>query len=159
MLAIGALVTGLATVAHAVPTIQADITPQQIRLGEQAQYTLVVADASGGRITFPRFGELTVHGPTQNNQSIFTFTNGVQTTRASRIYTWTITAPKAGTYRIGPATLEHSNQSYGATAVVLRVVSRAPAHRKLTNPEKKESKPGGTEAGASAPSRAGSSAK
>lgn len=114
-------------VARAKPTIEADLSTETLAVGEQAVYTLTVTDAMGGELTLPRFGDLHAVGPDESMQTAITIINGSQTLMTSKVYSWSISAPREGRFVIGAATLRHNGESFTSNTADLRCEGQAMA--------------------------------
>jgi hypothetical protein len=119
-LAVACVVALVPLVARARPTIEAELSADSVSLGEEALYTLTVTDALGGELSLPRFGDLRANGPSKSMQSAISFVNGRQSVQTSSVYTWTVSAPRAGRFPIGPATLSHNGEMFTSNAVELQ---------------------------------------
>ncbi|MFM2153091.1 MAG: hypothetical protein RL199_1526, partial [Pseudomonadota bacterium] len=120
-----AMISCLSLVARADPTIRAELSPEVIAVGEQAVFTLTLSDANGGSLSTPNFGDLQAQGPSQSTQTSLSFINGRQSFNTSRTYTWYVSAPREGTFRIGPATLTLGGGRYSSEPVELRCDGQA----------------------------------
>ncbi len=121
---LGALLVAASALAR--PSLQADLNPSTVAPGDQAVYSLTITDAGGGHPSAPDFGGLAVQGPSTSMQSSITISNGQQSIESSTVYTWTVRAPSAGIYLIGPATLALNGQTLRSNAVKLRCDPNAP---------------------------------
>lgn len=128
--------------AMARPVLEAELRRTSIAPGQRTTYTLTIRDADGGELTLPRFGELTVHGPSKQSQSSFQFINGQQKWETAQIYSWEVQAPGEGSYLIGPAVLTSKGEKFVSNAVELTVEEQAqpsaqprrPSGNKQANP-------------------------
>lgn len=138
---VGLAAFALSAQAMARPVLEAELGQATIGLGQRTTYTLTIRGGQGGELSLPRFGDLIVHGPTKQSQSIFRFINGQQTLETAQSYTWQVEGPKDGVYLIGPGVLEVKGEKFSSNAVELTVdgdaqprAQQPSSRRQATNP-------------------------
>jgi hypothetical protein len=114
------------SVSQAKPTIELDLNPSEVAVGESAVLTITITDANGGSFTPPSFGDLLVQGPQTTQQSVMMLGGGGPSVRSSTVYQWAVEAPREGTFRIGGAKLVYHSETYMSESATLRCSGKAP---------------------------------
>ncbi|MBX3126173.1 MAG: BatD family protein [Polyangiaceae bacterium] len=136
--ALWAAVTSLlATLAWAEPSLQTQVSSRRPGVGETFTVTLNALVDGGTELPMnarlPVPPGLVAHGPSIGAQSRISIVNGQVRARVGISATWSITASRPGTYRIGPGSVTVQGKRYSDNAVTVEVVpERSPPS--LQNP-------------------------
>lgn len=108
----------LAVVAHAEPTIEFDVQPRLLQVGESATASLRIRGVDNvGSPSFPDIDGFSVGGAsTEQNIS---FVNGAQDRAIT--HKFSLTALKAGTYNIGPFSFQLAGKNFDLPAITIEV--------------------------------------
>ncbi|HEX6272737.1 MAG TPA: BatD family protein, partial [Polyangiaceae bacterium] len=108
-LVVAFLVLVLASVARAQVAIQSGVSARRVEIGQSIQFQIIALDSSG-QVTpsdpeLPPIPGVEVRGPSVGTQTQVSINNGRMTQSVGISATWSLTPRRAGTIRIGPASV------------------------------------------------------
>ena len=118
-------VVAVSQLAHAAD-VQTQVSTSRVGVGESFYVQLTVMADQLGTISDARLPlppGLTTTRPTASQQSQVSIVNGRMTQRVGVTLTWTVTASKVGTFRVGPPSATVNNESAQGRPVSVEVVA------------------------------------
>jgi len=128
-LVLGALVAATAAVARpawAQVSVEAQIGARQIEVGDSTQFQITALSATDDVPTNPRLPAvpgLDIQGPSLGSRTQVSINNGHMVQQRGISATWTIRGLKAGSYRVGPASIDVGGQRHQTNIANLEVVA------------------------------------
>ncbi len=107
--------------AQGEPTLHAEVNRQVVGVGQPFTYTLRIEAGAAGinaKPSIPDFGDLRILGGPSQSSSTSIFNGRVS---ISQSYTWTLAAPREGTYIIGPSRMRGAGGLIESEAITITV--------------------------------------
>lgn len=97
--------------------------PSQVIEGQRFRIVYTLTNGDGEDLKVPEFeGINTLYGPAQSQSSQITIINGKTTSTKDESYTFTVVAPKQGTYTIPSATIKSNGKEYSSNSITIKVL-------------------------------------
>jgi hypothetical protein len=133
---LGVLVIAPGVHAQGTPQLRISASADVIGVGDTLHVQLVAssADAMPSNPKLESVNGFAVRGESESPSQSFTIINGVSSSRYSLTVDWTLAALRAGSYRVGPATISVGAMRASSAAFTVKVVpaGQAPAPRAPT---------------------------
>lgn len=97
--------------------------PSQVIEGQRFRIVYTLTNGDGEDLKVPEFEGITnLYGPARSQSSQITIINGKTTSTKDESYTYTVVAPKQGTYTIPSATIKSDGKEYSSNSVTIKVL-------------------------------------